>query len=247
MKVHREFVQYSPDYWQSRRGKPSASEFGRILTPGSVEPRWTCIAESGETCGIKHTSYTVAEKCAKRNGKSLAVVECAVELAGSHESYMNELIAHTIYFDPNFFTERPKNAAMEEGMRREPKSRRWYAMDSDIAVEEVGGCETDDGKFWCSPDGLVGEDGVLELKNPAPETQVKYLREGVLPSDYLMQCHGHLLITGRKWCDFVSYVPMYPTFKVRVVPDITTVKLAVALELFYARYAEAKAKVLQML
>jgi hypothetical protein len=248
MKVFREFFQYSPEYWQTRCAVPTASQFGRILSPGSVEPRFTCVAPDGETCDIRHTSRASADKCAKKKGKEFSVVECPVELATGHQSYINELVGQAVHFDPSFYTERqPQSRAMEEGTRREPESRRWYAMHAGLEVEEIGFCMTDDGKWGASPDGLVGEEGVLELKNPIPETQVKYLREGMLPSDYLMQCHGHLLVTGRKWVDFVSYVPMFPPFVIRVVPDATTVKLSEALEQFWTRYTEARVRVLQMM
>lgn len=204
MKTHM-MMQYSPEWWEARRGKPSASNFKRIITPKKME------------------------------------------LAAGAETYIDELIAEVIHMDPNFLSERPQSRAMEEGTRREPESRRWYEMDCGLTVQQIGGCETDDGRFWCSPDALVGDDGILELKNPDGNTQVAYLRAGTLPDEYRAQCHGHLLISGRQWCDFVSYVPMYPAFKVRVEKDEFTVKLAAALDLFYVRYAEAKAKVLQML
>jgi len=108
------------------------------------------------------------------------------------------------------------SAAMEEGIRREAESRRVYAMLREVEVEEVGFCIDDSGRYGCSPDGLVGEDGVLELKNPTGKVHVEYLVGGKLPTAYLQQVQGQLLVTGREWCDFVSYHPGLPTFIVRV-------------------------------
>lgn len=59
-----------------------------------------------------------------------------------------------------------------------------------------------------TPDGLVGDDGCIEVKCPHnPGVHVRTLIERVVPKEYIWQCYGHLLVTGRKWCDFVSFDP----------------------------------------
>jgi len=70
-----------------------------------------------------------------------------------------------------------------------------------------------------SPDGLIGEDGLLEIKCPLAHTHVGYLREGVLPPKYIPQVQGQLWVTGRQWCDFVSYHPELKIMIVRVERD----------------------------
>jgi hypothetical protein len=111
------------------------------------------------------------------------------------------------------------SAAMEEGSRREDESRMVYAMLHEVEVTQVGFCVSDDGRWGCSPDGLVGPDGMVELKNPLGKTAVEYLVGGKLPTDYLLQVQGQLLVTGREWVDFVSYFPGLPTLVVRVPRD----------------------------
>lgn len=103
-------------------------------------------------------------------------------------------------------------------------------------VELVGCVLSACGRFLCSPDGLIGDDGGLELKNPAPKTQVKYLVKNELPSKYKCQVHGSLIVTGRKWWSFLSYCPGFAPLLVRVEWDEFTDLLRAELEKFHERY-----------
>jgi hypothetical protein len=192
MKVY-ECEQYSDEWWRVRRGVPTASEFGNILTPKTAQ------------------------------------------LAAAHTGYIYRLIGDT--FDLNYpRKDDVATAAMRHGTLMEPEARRWYEFETAQPVRQVGFCTTDDGAFGCSPDGLVGEDGGLELKNPAPQTHVRYLFEGNLPAEYRCQVHGQLIVTGRAWWDFVSYCPGLPPFLFRVFPDDFTDKLRAALAEFDMSY-----------
>lgn len=75
----------------------------------------------------------------------------------------------------------------------------------------------------CSPDGFVGHDGMIETKSRAPkyqvETLVEYFPRGVIPEDYRIQVQTALLVTERKWCDFISYSSGMPMVTIRVEPD----------------------------
>jgi len=102
------------------------------------------------------------------------------------------------------------NAAMQEGTRREPESREYYALISRNTVKEVGLIYLDENKrIGASVDGLIeGDDpGNLELKNPNLDTHLGYILDGGLPSTYVKQVQGQLWVTGRSYCDFVSYHP----------------------------------------
>lgn len=191
-------LQYTPEWWQVRRGVPTCSEFDRILTPG---------------------------------GKP----------SGQQVKYIAKLIGDTICLNPNFFTERPMSRAIANGIDMEPEARRWYEFERDVKVRQVGFCLSDCGRFGGSPDGLVGDDGGLELKCPLAETQVGYLLDGaVLPAEYRPQVHGLLLVSGRPWWDFVSYAPGCPPLLVRVTPDEYTKLLREELMRFLDRYEGAK-------
>lgn len=169
------------------------------------------------------------------------------QMSASADRYIEELIADTIRLDPPVLTERPMSKAMQNGRDCEPESRRWYAMEKDVDVLQVGGIVSSCGRFWCSSDGLVCNDGVLELKNPAPSTHVKYLlKPQALVDDYKCQVHGSLLVSERKWCDLVSYCAGFDTVSgliIRVEPDDFTDALRLALDEFNARYMEALKKI----
>lgn len=157
-------------------------------------------------------------------------------------TYIVELIAQK--YDPAYGIETDSaSTAMRNGTILEPEVRRLYEFESGQRVQQVGFCKTDDGRFGCSPDGLIGEDGGLEIKSPTPATQIKYLLAGgVLPDEYRAQVHGSLIVTGRKWWDFMSHCPgtSLPWLKVRVEPDAYTEALRSALDVFWLRYKTAR-------
>lgn len=118
-----------------------------------------------------------------------------------------------------------KSTAMEEGNEREELSRQVYEMEREVVVDQVGICLSDCERWGASPDGLIGNDGLLELKNPLGKTQVeRLLTQPTLPASYVQQVQGQIFVTGRDWCDFVSYVPGLPLFVLRVHPDVAFLK-----------------------
>jgi hypothetical protein len=91
-------------------------------------------------------------------------------------------------------------------------------------VEEVGFIQHPTLEAGASPDGIVGEDGIIEIKCPMGTTHTETLMSQDVPSKYMPQIQFQLLCTGRKWCDFVSYNPMFPehlqVFVKRVEADV---------------------------
>ncbi len=153
------------------------------------------------------------------------------ELSKSSVGYAHQLIADAL--DPDYGRVSDfATAAMRNGTIMEPEARRYYTFETGVEVEQVGFCLDDDGRFGASPDGLAGADGLLELKSPTPKTHVGYLLAGTLPAEYRPQLHGQLIVTGRAWCDFMSYVVGFPPLLVRVEPDDYTERLRVALDEF---------------
>ena len=113
-----------------------------------------------------------------------------------------------------------KNDAMLRGNELEEEARLFYEIYTGNTVEKVGFCYYDDLKqYGCSPDGLIGDFGCLEIKCPTLPVHVEYLEKGTIPTKYIPQVQGHLYITGRKWCDFLSYYPNLPPLLVRVDRD----------------------------
>jgi hypothetical protein len=96
---------------------------------------------------------------------------------------------------------------MNEGHEQEPAARNAYDVETGHVVQEVGAIGTEDDVFLYSPDGLIGADGLLEIKTLlSPEVILRVVGGGDL-SDYMDQCLGGLWITGRKWIDLVLWAP----------------------------------------
>lgn len=110
-----------------------------------------------------------------------------------------------------------QNGNMERGIQMEKEAIEFYELVTGTKVEACGIGFCDEMKlFAASPDGLVGEDGCIEIKCPIMSTHVGYLLENKLPMDYFQQVQGQLLVTGRKWVDFISYYPALKPLIVRV-------------------------------
>ncbi len=162
--------------------------------------------------------------------------------SGSQKKLIYQLIgerfAHLMPERAESFTSR----AMQWGRDCEAEARRYYCLQKRCEVCNGGFCLTDDGRFGASPDFLIGEEGVGELKCPSPETHVEYLDEGILPSEYRCQVHGELIVSSYAFCDFMSYCRGFEPFIIRVFPDAFTVKLRAALEEFDKLFRLALAK-----
>jgi len=100
-----------------------------------------------------------------------------------------------------------QNAAMKTGTEQEPLARLAYESETGNVVQEVGFITDDEGIFGLSPDGLIGEDGVLEVKTlVSSDTLFTVLADGDI-SAYEDQCVGYLWLLGRQWVDLVLWVP----------------------------------------
>lgn len=110
-----------------------------------------------------------------------------------------------------------QSAAMARGVELEAEARSFYELTNENVLQ-VGFCLNEDG-FGCSPDGMVNDSGLIEIKCPIISTQIEYLLNNKLPSDYIQQVQGQLLVTGRKWCDFLSYYPGLKPLLIRVERD----------------------------
>jgi hypothetical protein len=100
---------------------------------------------------------------------------------------------------------------MLDGIEREPAGRAAYELQEGVMVEEVGfGLHDTIPRFGGSMDGLVGDDGFLELKCPKAGTHLQWALDGVVPEDHIDQIDAYFAVNGRAWCDFASFCPMLP-------------------------------------
>lgn len=109
------------------------------------------------------------------------------------------------------------NKAMEDGIENEPFACGTYEA-KHAFVDRVGFVlHPTIERAGASPDGLVGDKGLVEFKCPEPQTHLAYLLEGVVPSDYEPQMLWEMACTGREWVDFVSYCDLFPEHQLFVV------------------------------
>ncbi len=108
---------------------------------------------------------------------------------------------------------------MDFGKILEEEARPFYEVQFSEAIQSVAFITNDDGTVGCSPDGLIGEEGGIEIKCPEPTNHIKYLLGGKLPDDYAAQVHGAMFVTGRPWWKFMSYRRNLPPFVITIFQD----------------------------
>lgn len=126
-----------------------------------------------------------------------------VSVSKTSESYMFELLSEILTGKTKPFFE---NDAMRWGTETEPQARAMYELLNNVEVKEVAFIELND-RIGVSPDGLVGQEGLIEIKCPTTITQLKRALSVSYSEDYKEQIQMQLWISGRDWCDFVSFDP----------------------------------------
>ena len=160
------------------------------------------------------TEQGTAEWLQERAGKVTAsrigdvMAKTKTGYGASRANYMADLVAEKLTGNPKQgFT----NDAMRWGTETEPQARAMYELVTGHTVVETGFVPHPTiGGAGASPDGLVGDYGLLEIKCPNTATHIKTLRGAEIDRDYLLQMHWQMLCTGRTWCDFVSFDPRLP-------------------------------------
>ncbi len=178
------------EQWDRWRNRPTASEFGKFVTPAKGD--YSALA----------TAYA-AKIVAKRLG---------------------------------VYTEPPPTFWMEWGIEHEPNAKHAYTLATGRKIQDVGFVLPDNtDAYGCSPDGLIGDDGQIQVKCPAPETLIAYHAGGVLPLVHKPQVQGELFITGREWSEFYAWHPELTPFCLQIEPDYE----------YHAKIADCLLKLLQ--
>lgn len=126
----------------------------------------------------------------------------------SRANYMAEIITERLTGAP---ADRFTNAAMQWGTETEPQARAAYEFTTGFDVVEVGFIgHPSIAESGASPDGLVGDDGMIEIKCPNTATHIETILSGDVPDKYVKQMQWQMACTGRAWCDFVSFDPRLP-------------------------------------
>ena len=148
-----------------------------------------------------------------------------------------ELLAQRItgYVEPSYISD-----DMLRGWSDEIEARILYS-EKYAPVTETGFVTNDEFGFviGCSPDGLVGDDGMIECKSRRMKYQVQTIATGEVPKEYVIQIQTELLVTDRSWCDYVSYCAGLPMFVDRVFADVLIQKAIIeAATVFEEKLAE---------
>ena len=141
----------------------------------------------------KVTASKVADILAKKTGRQNYLIELALQRVTGviEESYIND--------------------AMQWGVDNEGAARVAYEVTSGNFVDQIPFFDhLTIPNFGCSPDGLVGSEGLVEIKCPNSGTHWSYVKANKPPEKYVIQMQAQMACTGRKWCDFVSYDPRMP-------------------------------------
>lgn len=155
-----------------------------------------------------------AEWFAQRAGKVTAsrvadvIAKTKTGWGASRANYAAQLVAERLTgnVEPTF-----TNAAMQWGSDKEPEAREAYEFHAGVFVDQVGMIDHPViAMTGASPDGLVGDDGLVEIKCPNTATHIETLLSGKVPAKYVTQMAWQMACTGRVWCDFVSFDPRMP-------------------------------------
>ena len=123
-------------------------------------------------------------------------------------TYMGELIAERL---TGIVVEKYQNDLMRWGTEQEPEARAMYEFFHSVEVAQIAFVEHPSiSMAGASPDGLVGAEGLIEIKCPSTSTHVDTLLAQAIPEEYVKQIDWQMACTGRLWCDFVSYDPRLP-------------------------------------
>lgn len=219
-----DFEQRSEDWYAVRRGMVTASVVGSLITVGPPDPLEvicpTCGALPSETCvSAARKASTPIKTCHAPRSASASLLPPVVGLADNEtsRSLTELLVAERIsgWTEPTF-----QSLDMLWGIDDEPRAREVYSR-TYAPVHEVGFMvrEFEGFRIGYSPDGLVGDDGCIEVKSRRARKHIATILANEVPAENTAQIQCGLLVSEREWCDYVSYCGGLPMWRKRVFPD----------------------------
>lgn len=217
-------AQNTDEWFDLRRGMVTASVVGQLITVRSLTAIEfacpSCDAAAGYPCRSVRTGGDIKTLHPERAAVAReADVPPIIEPASNPESraLIAQLAAERItgWTEDNYVS-----FDMQRGHDDEPRARDFYS-EHRSAVRECGFMTREEPgwRLGFSPDGLVDTDGLIEVKSRRARKQVPVVIAGEVPAEHLPQIHAGLLVTGRAWCDYVSWSGGLEFWTVRVYPD----------------------------
>lgn len=220
--------QRSPEWYAVRCGMVTASTIGSLVTvsapPASAYKCPECSAAPEVPCAslvngkaIKNHHPARSEVARKNAATATPILTVADD--DTSRGLLTTLAAERI---TGRVEETPVTGDMIRGIEHEPFAKDVYA-DHYAAVEDVGFMvrEFPSYRLGCSPDGLVGDEGMVEVKCPRAKAHIATVLAGEVPAKHMAQLQAALIVSGREWIDFVSFHGGLPLFVKRVHPDPT--------------------------
>ena len=170
---------------------------------------------------IQGSEEWAAARCGLLTSSEMKLIITAAKLQyasnDKERSHLYELLAQRItkYVEPHYISDDMLRGQGDESYARE-------AYDETYAPVKECGFITNDKwgfKLGFSPDGLVGDDGIIECKSRRQKYHTETILAGTMPDDYKIQVQTGLLVSERKWCDFISYCGGMPMLTIRVEAD----------------------------
>lgn len=193
IRIYKDLAQGSEEWHAARCGMLTASEMHLVYQPPKIETR---VKKNGEPYKQREASLVGNEQC---------------------RAHLYELLSQRItqYAEPTYC-----GYSMMRGHDDEQEALRIY--EKHVArVERVGFITNDNLGFTIgySPDALVGDDGAVECKSKIQKLQIRAILSGDVPNEHIVQIQTGLFVSGRKWCDFISYCGGLPMMVVRAYAD----------------------------
>lgn len=224
LHVYADMEQRSEEWYAARCGIVTASAVSTLIKISPPEPFAVacplCKVTPGEQCMsvAKKTPTPIKTFHGERTEAASVLPPVYSPATGdTARSLINLLASERITgVVEETFTSRD----MERGIFAEPYARELYGEHHAPAVEAGFMVREFDGfKIGYSPDGLVDNDGLIEIKAPRAKNQIGQVIAGEVPVEYMAQCQTGLLVSGRAWCDYVPYVGGMPLWVKRIEPD----------------------------
>lgn len=204
-----EMQQGSAEWLQARATRITASCFADAVSRiGGLDERqakYVLLVRSGMPIpdAVKEAGYKVAPT--SDTVRRAILGEDTSEPSNTAKRYAADLAIERISGQPH--GEPPKAWVLDRGHEMETRARMLYEARTGAFITESGICISDDGIFSYSSDGLAGDDGLIEIKSPIDSSKIVEMWQTGDTSEYDHQIQGGLWLTGRKWLDFIMYVP----------------------------------------
>lgn len=244
--------QGSPEWFDQRRGIVTASIVGHLITTRTLSAKDydcpNCAAPANEPCRSARSGAPIKTLHTERAAVARDTPSAPILEPASNDTSRGITLGLAAERHSGFTDDTPMNAAMYRGVFDEPIARDVY-RGYYAEVRETGFMTRDFGDFTLgySPDGVVGEDGLLEVKSRSQRSHVRNVLSGAVPQENMAQLQCGLLVSGRKWIDYVDYTAGMHMWVQRVHPNPAWQQVIIAaarqaehnIQEIVRRYAEA--------